>query len=594
MAAGPLIALAALVGLGALALSGKKEASAAPRPAAPGAAPTGGSFEFDPNLPPQLEAQALGAIKLGTAAELRAFADQLDGLGYHLTAAALRKRAAELAPPVPLAAPPPAAGPAPIAIEPGPVPAPSPVPMPSPVPSAGPPIVVPPAPPPAPSPPPPGGMAGLDANMDSQTRQAVIAALTSESDPAKLQGFAAAIQFQYPIAAGLLWTKATAIVAQHTPPPAPPGVPPVPMPPGAPGAPFPGVPPVPSLAVLLPTPTPPAPSGYTWKLATDADIARDGLQPRFQDLLASSPVGTEVQEMHNGRLWKLRVVSNTTDPGLTTYSKEVKGWIATLIPGVIPGPAAPVPQPPPAALTSIQQAAVSMNSSLLAHGYKRADMPVYQAFQRAAHLIADGFPGTGTMSALQGVLSGLGMPLAPVKVYAWKSMPGTSGYDGVNAPTLAEWQPGAPAARIAIPPAPSAPPPTPAALPPAPAPMIATTPVPLPGAPVPAAVPAAYTPPAALTPQQQAATTMNSALIAHGYKRSDMPIYSAFQHASHLTADGFPGTGTMGTLQNVLAGIGVPMAPVKVYPWRSKPGTSGYDGVNAPTLAEWQGGALAA
>src|SRR4029077_16172770 len=86
----------------ALALSGKKEAGAAPRPGgappAPGAAPRSGTFEFDPNLPPQLEAQALGAIKLGTAAELRTFADQLDALGYHLTAAALRQRANELAP----------------------------------------------------------------------------------------------------------------------------------------------------------------------------------------------------------------------------------------------------------------------------------------------------------------------------------------------------------------------------------------------------------------------------------------------------------------------------------------------------------------
>ena len=87
---------------------------------------------------------------------------------------------------------------------------------------------------------------------------------------------------------------------------------------------------------------------------------------------------------------------------------------------------------------------------------------------------------------------------------------------------------------------------------------------------------------------------MNSALIAHGYKRTDMPLYAAFQRAAGLSADGFPGTRTMNALQGVLSGIGVPMAPVKIYPWHSMPGTSGYDGVNAPTLAEWQGGALAA
>ena len=45
--------------------------------------------------------------------------------------------------------------------------------------------------------------------------------------------------------------------------------------------------------------------------------------------------------MHNGRLWRFRVISNTTDPTLTTFAKDVKGWIAALIPGArsldIPG-----------------------------------------------------------------------------------------------------------------------------------------------------------------------------------------------------------------------------------------------------------------
>src|SRR5258708_19934454 len=84
MAAGPLIALAALVGLGALALSSKAKAA----PPAPGAAPHSGTFEFDPNLPPQLEAQALAAIKLGTAPDLRTFPAQLPPLGFHFTAPA--------------------------------------------------------------------------------------------------------------------------------------------------------------------------------------------------------------------------------------------------------------------------------------------------------------------------------------------------------------------------------------------------------------------------------------------------------------------------------------------------------------------------
>jgi peptidoglycan hydrolase-like protein with peptidoglycan-binding domain len=84
---------------------------------------------------------------------------------------------------------------------------------------------------------------------------------------------------------------------------------------------------------------------------------------------------------------------------------------------------------------------------------------------------------------------------------------------------------------------------------------------------------------------------MNAALGAHGYKQADQPLYKAFQAAARLTADGYPGTGTMTALASVLQGMGVPMAPVRVYPWHSKPGMTGYDGVNAPTVAEWTGAA---
>lgn len=64
----------------------------------------------------------------------------------------------------------------------------------------------------------------------------------------------------------------------------------------------------------------------TWIAATNADVARDRTVARYRSLLAR-PVGTEVLEMFNGRLWKLRVVSRTTDPGLTTFAKDVRGWI---------------------------------------------------------------------------------------------------------------------------------------------------------------------------------------------------------------------------------------------------------------------------
>jgi hypothetical protein len=72
----------------------------------------------------------------------------------------------------------------------------------------------------------------------------------------------------------------------------------------------------------------------TWIPATNADVARDGTIGRYRELLAQ-PVGTEVQETHNGRLWKLQVVSRAS--GHTTFAKDVRGWICpALQPLVLP------------------------------------------------------------------------------------------------------------------------------------------------------------------------------------------------------------------------------------------------------------------
>jgi hypothetical protein len=51
--------------------------------------------------------------------------------------------------------------------------------------------------------------------MPAEVQKAVVGALTTESDPAKLQGFATAIQAQYPVAAGLLMAKAQALMLVH-------------------------------------------------------------------------------------------------------------------------------------------------------------------------------------------------------------------------------------------------------------------------------------------------------------------------------------------------------------------------------------------
>jgi LPXTG-motif cell wall-anchored protein len=90
-----------------------------------------------------------------------------------------------------------------------------------------------------------------------------------------------------------------------------------------------------------------------------------------------------------------------------------------------------------------------------------------------------------------------------------------------------------------------------------------------------------------------AATAMNNALLAHGYKQSDMGLYQAFQSTQGLIDDGYPGTATMTALKDVLFQNGnVEIAPVTVYPWLSQANYGAYpwDGVNAPTMAEWAPG----
>ena len=180
-------------------------------------------------------------------------------------------------------------------------------------------------------------------------------------------------------------------------------------------------------AASIPATPAPAPSGYTWKLATDADVARDGTQPRYQALL-SSPVGTEVQEMHNGRLWKFRVISNTTDPTLTTFAKDVKGWIAALIPGDIsapPAPSLPTPSAPAPVAPSSTMTNQDVQRALNALGFAQPPLVVdgiigpkskaaVIAFQQAHGLTVDGIPGPQTKASLQAVLAAQGATLPAV------------------------------------------------------------------------------------------------------------------------------------------------------------------------------------
>lgn len=102
-------------------------------------------------------------------------------------------------------------------------------------------------------------------------------------------------------------------------------------------------------------------------------------------------------------------------------------------PGPLPGPPTPPPEP---GYTPLQQAAVTMQQALASHGYVLRDQSIYKAFQSAAGKVSDGYPGTGTMSALvQSLPPGVTLPAA-LPFYPWSS---AGGYDGVNAPTLTQW-----------------------------------------------------------------------------------------------------------------------------------------------------------
>jgi hypothetical protein len=92
----------------------------------------------------------------------------------------------------------------------------------------------------------------------------------------------------------------------------------------------------------------------------------------------------------------------------------------------------------------LQAAAVAMANALSSraadgtgHGaYRSADVPLYQAFQRAAGVKADGWPGAGTMGKLASVLASVPMPMPSVPIFPWKKGPG---WGGKNAPALSDW-----------------------------------------------------------------------------------------------------------------------------------------------------------
>jgi hypothetical protein len=200
----------------------------------------GTTYTLDKNLPVALRNQVLAALATNSdPTTLLAFAASLDAAGYPLSAAALQQKTAALGGPQALPVP---------AFPQQPMPSPQQQqPLPSPVspPAAATPIpVVPtiPSSPPQPAPSAPQAPLpnpfSLDPNMPPSMQSAVLGALTTETDPVKLQAFAQEIQAQFPIAAGLLMAKANALrvvptsipTLPITPPPSLPAVVPPPSP----------------------------------------------------------------------------------------------------------------------------------------------------------------------------------------------------------------------------------------------------------------------------------------------------------------------------------------------------------------------------
>jgi peptidoglycan hydrolase-like protein with peptidoglycan-binding domain len=279
----------------------------------------------------------------------------------------------------------------------------------------------------------PRSLPGLDVGIDDNTAKAVLTALTVETDPAKLVALAHGIEAQYPMAASALLTKASALQAAQqvaqaatTPVAASPAAGPASQPIGATA-----VPAVTPTAVPMAAPAPVSFGAGNWTPATDADVARDGTAARFATLL-TQPVGTTVNEDYGGRHWLFRVVNSQTDPGLTTFAKDVKAWVwtpaGTAAPAVATAPApATLPALPLPTVTKTTYAAVPPNETTrqVQHALNvlGASPPLVEdgisgpktiaavkAFQVAHGLTVDGIAGPQTQGALTAALSALQTP----------------------------------------------------------------------------------------------------------------------------------------------------------------------------------------
>jgi hypothetical protein len=231
-------------------------------------------------------------------------------------------------------------------------------------------------------------------------------------------------------------------------PPNVPAVVPVPVAPPAPPGTLPAMPPWNAGITPCPADSPPFP-GPGWTSDTPVSTAVAARAAYWNPILwnyASKTIAhPTVCEQFGGRWMTFAAAWHPGDQGAQTYMATEAWRLASAQPmppaPVVPTPVTPVPVAPVVVQTPLQAAAVAMASALNAHGYKLADQPIYKAFQKAAGTTQDGFPGTGTMGLLAKALASMTppLPMPNVPIYPWRSAPGTSGYDGVNAPTWVQW-----------------------------------------------------------------------------------------------------------------------------------------------------------
>jgi nucleoid-associated protein YgaU len=255
---------------------------------------------------------------------------------------------------------------------------------------------------------PSGSMLGMDANMPPQTVQLVLSELANEQDPTKLQALAAQLAPQYPIAAGLLNTRANVILATRPP----------------------------TTIVPDPSQTPPATvaSTYTvqqndfpWKIAEHYT----GHGARWPELVAANPQKPKGKDGNFTTLLPGEKLS--LPPSWVSPPSAPPGAVASAdigrprAPGVVPAPTADhsVPGPPPTAPASPTSPASALDPGIPAN--------VASAVLAALNTGTDPAPLRGFASAL----GKEGFPIAAALLNAKANMLNPPGATG---PTVAPGQ----------------------------------------------------------------------------------------------------------------------------------------------------------